>query len=291
MGVHSGKFAVVGGISTMRGWSVNEVTSPRPYVASNTLGGTGRRRGNKDWTGTVGMYGGKPVYMPGDTFTFEGYTAPANDIDGGTGAVYTGTAIVDQLVINWNWATADPISHSMNFGAASGALSCSSTTALVDSTFPDCPDIIDLVPLCSVLGGGSGYEIISCVTDIALTINAANKPFVNSCTGGNTHRKMGPIDWSMAINVQDDNKVSLPFDIGDMVAFQLPVPIDGDPSAHWLLEWGQILGFSNLSVNRETGDIIGMTINVGMAGFDHENEEVGQIVLPGEENPWWPAAT
>ena len=136
--------------------------------------------------------------------------------------------------------------------------------------------------VCNVISGG--WSEVCDAVNATLTITAANKSYANSCTQGLMGRKKGPIDWTLSIAFHNDDFIQdLPFAINDVIGLRLPVNADD----YWELMWGIVQGFSNFVVDRETGNIISVTANIEMCGFDHENEEVGRIVLPGETDPWW----
>lgn len=281
MGIHSGKFAAVNGRSTLRNWSINKTSDLKRYVASNTKGASGRRRGNLDWTGQWSAYGGYPGVMPGENFEFSGYTAPGDDTEGGNGPVYTGNALVDSVAVNFNWEAGDIISHTVNFGA-NGPL-VQSSSALSDTTTPDVPSIIEIPVMYDMLGGGSGATELCDIVSATLNILSDNKTYVNSCTDGQTYRKAGPIDFNVALVMQNDDIDGLPFDIGDSLRLSLFV----DDTNYWDLEWCMVKEFTGIQVDRETGNIIQMTINLEMNGFDPENDGTGHIKLPGGSQ-WWP---
>jgi hypothetical protein len=284
MSVRSGVYAAVNGIATLRNWVLSRTSSTKPYVASNTLGGTGRRRGVIDWSGSLSQYGGIPDAMPGETFAFAGYTSPGTGVLGDDGTVYAGNAIVDSVAVNWNWETGDPINISTNFGG-NGPLTSSQTDAVVDETFPAVPTPLELpFQILDLDGGSGGWSEICDVTSATLNITAANKTYANSCTDGIMMRKPGPIDWTLSVTFQNDDFMNgFPFDINDVVGFRLPV----DETNYWELLWGIVQGYSNFTVDRETGNIIAVTVNFEMCGFDHDTESVGRIVLPGAAEPWW----
>ena len=288
MGVHSGKFGTIDGINTVRQWSINDAGETKPYVASNTLGGTGRRRGNEDWSGTANCYGCRPPVMPGDPLAFVGYTAPSDDVEGSNGARYSGDAMVNQVAISWNWEAGDPLSYVLNF-EGNGVLSGAPGAAVPDATFPDVPVIIGRPMLWGAVDaapGSSEYEELDDVQSASLTITTANPSYVNSSTSGGTRRKAGNVDWTLAITMHNEGGIDLPFSKGDLIGVLLPSGVDDE---YWDLRWGIVKDFTGITVDREGGAIISATINIEMAGFDHDNEEVGHIIDP-DGNSYWPAA-
>lgn len=287
MGVESGIFGLIDNVSTSRNWQISRTREGKTYVASNTKAGTGRKPGNKDWTGNYNAYGGVPAVKPKDTFNFAGYTKETG------GKKYAGDAIVDSVQVNWNWEAADIVSHTVNFGS-NGALTISDVApGGLDTTFPDCPSPIGQTPSFMLLGGGSASYSDLCVTTVQLTLQAPSKTYTNSCTNGIVMRKPGVFDWTAAIAVQNDDQDELGFEPGDYIALRIPVGLDPDTDdpLFWDLMWGYVGEHSNFVVDRETGAIIGFTVNVAMAGFDHVtgDEETGTVIAP-DETVWWPEA-
>lgn len=282
MGVHSGKFAVVDGQSTVRNWQINDNMTPARFVASNTRGGTGRRRGPKSWTGSFGAYGGIPAVMPGEIFAFSGYTAPANDV-GGSGKLYQGDAIVDSLGLSWNFQSGELISYQIGF---SGHLELTIT----DGVEADVSDPAAFEPCSAKLeysndsqgssGGSSGFVEWDDIVQVNINITAANASYVNSSTNCWTGRKAGPIDWTMSVTEQNDDRVA-DREKGEYLDLKMYI----DATDFWWLRWGLVRDFTGLTVDRETGNIIQRTTNLDMNGF---YGDVGHIKLPGETTPWWP---
>lgn len=288
MGVYSGRLGVVNGQSTIRNWNVSEVMSPSKYVASNTRGGAGRTNGVWDWTGSFGLYGAVPTLLPGDAFTFKGLTSPDDLIPGNAGELLTGAAIVNQLVINWNWAGGETLNMDCSFGG-NGLLSKQNAVQSVDATAPAALTVIG-TKIQHSTDGASWYDIPN-LTSAALTLTSEVPTYSNSSTydAGSlaqwTGRTKGPIDWTLALN-QEDNKPGgtngYP-KIGTLHQLRLYI----NATDFWLLKWGRIGDYSNLTVDRETGAVISRTLNIAMAGFSDAGA-VGAITLPGAGSSWWP---
>ncbi len=282
MTVHSGKFGVVNGQSTVRNWTVNDLQEPQPFVASNTKAGTGRRVGIYDWTGSFGNYGGQPNVMPGDAFAFSGLTAPDTDVQGTTGVTYDGLAMVDSVVITWNWGAGEILSYVVNF-SGDGELT-NSSAILSDVTVPDVPIIADT---------NIEYETVVPDTftawlDLAqavLTLTTANQPYVNSGTiqsGKVVRRRVkGITDFTIAITDQANERTGLP-DLGDDLRLRMFI----NATEFYELQWGQLTDYSGILTDIETGAIIQRTANVGMNGYDDTGTE-GTIILP-DLTVWWP---
>lgn len=283
-GVHGGKFAVVDNVSTVRNWSITETMTPAKSVASNTGGGTARRSGVSAWTGKYDAYGHTPYKIPGESFTFTGFTAPADDVST-PGDTWTGTVIVDSVVITWDWKAGTDIAHTVNF---SGSLTLSVSTAAVitDATDPE------LFPICGVplkyikiSGTVSTDTVYANISQAVLTLSATNQSYVNSSTACGTGRKAGPIDWSLQVTEETSGQHA---DIVKGAEFEFKLFVDAVPTNCWDLKNGIVEGFTNLNVDRETGAIISRTVNISMQGV-MSNGDLGFIKKPGATTVWPPA--
>jgi hypothetical protein len=276
MGVHSGKWGVVNGKSAVRNWQVNKISSPKKAVASHTRGGPLRKRGIFDWSGSYGAYGKQPLILPGQNFAFAGYCAPNNGVEGGTGDVYSGQAIVDSVAMTWNFEAADILSHTVNFSAYNSPLA-ESTGVYADETDPELTTAISL-------GITAEGETIANIKSVTLTLTSENKTYVNSSTNGWTYRDPGTIDATLAITVDDTNASEFGIDVGDDAEFKLFV----NDTEFYLLRWMHFKERTGLNVDRESGNIVGFTANFELNGLldTEEGLERGSIVLPDETVFW-----
>jgi hypothetical protein len=288
MGVYSGRFGVAhknkppGGtfepISAVRNWTVSETSEPTRIVASHTKGGSQKVPGIKDWNGSAAAWGGNPVLLPGDLFTFKGYTAPDNGVFGGTGTILQGDAYVMQFILNLNWEGNESVNQSFDFNG-SGALEFPAAEFLEDDTSPNIGSICELKIEQST--DGTTFTPIENIATATLTITNDVTEYVNSSTNCYNGRIPGPIDWTLSLNLHDNVR---PIPIQENRIFKIWI----NKTDFWLLEWGHVDSYSDLSVNIETGEIISQTLNAQMSGFD-ESGGVGQIVLP-DKTVWWPQA-
>ena len=221
------------------------------------------------------------MLLPGDTFSFSGYSAPDDDVGGNAGKIWAGNAIVDQLVVNWNWSTGEIINMGINF-SGNGALAVSDGTHS-DATDPDVP-----IPCGTKITYGDPLVLETewdNLVSAVLTITAENQAYVNSSSviSGEcwTQRKPGNIDWTLAVTEQNNEGLATEIDIAADEEFRLYV----DDTDFWLLKWGHVGDVSGLTVDRETGAIMQRTVNIAMNGF---NPDVGEITLPGAGSSWWP---
>lgn len=285
MGVASGKFGFVNGESTIRNWSLSETMTTHAVYASNTKGAPRRKKGVSDWSGSFLQSVIAPTNMPGDTFNFVGHASPTSGVEGESGFAYSGPAIVESLAVNWDWSTGAPIGQTVNF-AGNGALTKTAATG-ADATDPDvpCADSNTKIEIVDSDGGsgGSGDDELCGLTSATLNLLAANQAYTNACTGGWAKRIAGTIDWNLALNIQEADPSSLSFGRGDYVEIKAYVDID----SFWHLKWGIVRDFTNFVVDRDTGNIIGFTINVEMSTHDDTPTE-GHIIAPDSGSNWWP---
>lgn len=279
---HSGKFAVVDGQSTVRNWTISEIQAAAVFVASNTNGATGRRRGVLDWSGGFSQYGGTPLNMPGEALTFKGFTAPDDDISG-VGKTYEGTAIIDQIVVNWNWETGGIISTDYTF-SGNGLLS-KSTDTVVDATAPDVPETCGTkveTAIVYVATVPTWVELVKLVS-ATLTITSANQTFVNSATANGVQRKAGVIDWAASIVSQDLDAITS----ANLETEDLGLRMYINATEFWFLTFGVITGQESITADREGGAMLSQTLNIAMNAEDTDEGD-GEIILPGAGSAWWP---
>jgi len=284
MTVHGGKRGRVNGVNTMRRWSVSETERLAKAVASNTLLGTQRQRGARAWTGSYDSYGEQPIAgaMPGETFSFSAYGAPSDDISG-NGLLYEGDCVVRQIQQKWDWKGGAILQHTVNFD---GHLELDKVSGADpgDTVAPNCP-MVGGTKITWAANGGTPETELPNLAQATLTISSAVSDYVNSSTyiGGTlwTGRKSGPIDWSLSITQEDDERLTGIFDIGDVVNLRLFT----DSSLYWELTTGRVAGFNNIRVDRESGEIIGRTIEIEMNAY--YGSSAGHIKLPGGTT-WWP---
>lgn len=288
MGVISGKFGVVNGVDTVRNWSIEDAHDVKTYVASNTKFGTGRKTSVESWSGSFSPYGHTPVWMPGDDFSFVGYTGPDSQLPGGTGLRYSGTARVGQVTVNWGWQGGEIINHQTNFSGHLALTATAAGAAVSDLVVPRVPTVIGTKIDYST--DGNVWTEWTNLLSATLTLTCALQAFVNSSTvvSGRlwTGQRPGPLDWTLAVNEQD-NRRSL-FAKGDVLYLRLYVTA----SLYWELKWAKVINFTGLTVDQETGAIMQQTVNFGMDAFDptqttYDPDSIGHVLMPGGAQ-WWP---
>lgn len=292
MGLHSGKWAVINGVGTVRSWSINETQAPARGLASNTKFAPIRKKGVFSWNGSYNAYGAIPACMPGVLFGFTGYGAPNDDVSG-AGQLYTGNAMVSGVTLTWNWGNGEFLGHTVNF-AGDLALTKSSGSQPTDVSTPSMPGM----ELCKIQTGtppDAGYADLPNVVTATLNISCSLQAAVNSSTivgSGSlakiwTAQKAGPVDWSLSISQQDNERVgTIPFDIGDNRALKLFV----NDSQFWHLKWGHCRGFEGLTADRESGALLARTINFDMTAIDPGAPSTLGTVTDPSGSIWWPPA-
>jgi len=281
--VHSGRYGLVNGASTVSNWQINDAQNLAKAVASNTAFATASRKAIEDWTGSFKFFGHTPPVMPGESFTFSGYTAPDND-QYGNGLIYSGTALVSQFTLNFNWQSGEILNGQIDFGGHL-ALTTSTGAPPLDASTP----VLNSIANCKVSysTNDSTYNDLANVAQATLTITNALQTYVNSSSVVSsrvwTGRKAGIMDWNLSITQQDNDRSV--FTKGDQVSWKLFV----DATTFWALRFGLIKDFTGIQIARDTGAIIQQTIAVEGNAVNSSSGALGSIVKPNLST-WWPQA-
>lgn len=280
MTVLSGKFGVVNGQTTVRNWNLSNSMTPATFVASNTKFGTGRRAGVRDWTGSYAQYQGEPSVLAGESFAFQGYQGPDDGVSG-AGHSYSGNAVVLSNTINWNMQGGALVDSVTNFGGDLALAGPTSGAEISDATFPAVEEVC--ATLIEHSTDGVAWTPLDDWTVASLTLTSAVQAYVNSSTGCNTGRKSGPLDWTASVTLQTDQE---PLAIGSDHLFRFYTTA----TTFWLLHWGHVGDYSNITVNRESGEIISKVLNLGMNGYADAANPTDGIVSAPSGAVWWQAA-
>lgn len=289
MSVRSGRLSSVNGQTTVQQWAANLTTDPRAFGASNTSGGTGRRVGNLDWTGSFRQLTGLPAIMPNDEFTFTGYIG--DDLEDG-GKSIGGNVICNSVVITWNWATGDIINTVVNW-QGNGAF------AFADADGTDATDVL-APPVCpakvewTAAQDNTGYAAWDNLTQVVLTISAATQAYTNSSSKITIEtkdflavkRRKGRIDFTVALTEQNSDGLPSGRFLSDDVALR----IFTDATNFWELAMAHVGDATGIVADRDTGAIIQRTQNLGMNAFTLGASAEGRIVKPGGSLYWGTAA-
>lgn len=290
MTVLTGKFARINNFSTVMGFTFNDVAAVKTQRASNTLGGSQRFTGAESWNGSFKTGGAIPLVMPGESFTFEGYVGPDSGASGGTGNIYSGTAVVKQVQINWSWEGDGILINSET--QFEGSLAYSITAggaALTDSTDPIARPVQFTPGVKYGLNDAVKTNILPNVKSVTLTLTNNLQMAVNSSTvvldaAESRYRlwqapKPGHFDWTCDITVEDATRV---LQKGEWYGLDLYI----DDTDFWSLNFGRIIAYSGITFDLESDAIIQQTANIGMHGID--GATVGSVRLPGALTDFWP---
>jgi len=285
MGVYGGKFAIVDAANTVRQWSISETSTQPKGVASNSQLGTFRRKGVHSWQGTYQGYGATPIRMPGEQFHFKGYTAPTSNVAGTTGLTYDGQAFVSAVTINWDWKTAQIISHTVNF-MGHLALTPQAAVPVLDNAVIDDPTTIG-TKITWDKATPTAVQQLEALTTAQLTLSSIIVPYVNSDTviNGTCWRGCvsGPIDWTLSMQQETESRLkATDLVLDDIVQLKLFV----DATKFWELQFGIVRDCTGITANRETGAVIARTQNVDMMA--HNGATMGKVNRP-DGTTWWPA--
>lgn len=249
MAVSSGLGGTVNGFDTVRKWSVNNTDAGPSFVASNSDGMTGSIAGNKDWSGTVELYGYTPAFIPGEGLTFAGWNGASRA---------TGTAIVNSLSLTCDIEAGGILSHTLGI-QGNGALSFNTTT-VTDSANPAIYTAIGCKAAFDA-AGGSSYTDIDNVKNWSLNIDCATQQYVNSGTAGIVLRKAGVLSGKASVAVDQDAYASLPT-VGTVGSLRLYV----SATLHYQLLYCRVVDVTR-TTDIETGAINGAVINYDYTGF------------------------
>ena len=292
----SGRHMVIDGVPRAINFTLNDTKTSVATPATNTRGGTERGGGIREWNGTFGARGGDPLdFMPNHEFTFEGYFAPDNGIEGGDGIAGTGPATIQQTVINWNWGTNERINWTANYQGGVGL-----TYPRVTPTLDNAASVDDFA--CGTffeysIDDGVTFIEIPALASATLTFTSALVRESNSSTrsGGDCFARYLPgiIDWTLSM-VQQDTEIGIdgyPL-LGDDVIFRCYTrgASAGPPAVaaqFFTLKYGRTEAY-NSAVDQTTNTPIQRTINAAMQS---NSPGVGHIYTPGQEigvdQPWW----
>lgn len=279
MGVHTGEYGCIEGVSNVRNWSISEEATAEMVRNSSTKGAAARVSGVKRVTGSYEAESGIPFKMPGESFTpFKGYTAPDDDVFGSDGVTANVAAIVESVTINLNWSGNESVNHSVEF---QGTDELTFVTEFIEDPGP-----LAIGSICDVKieYGAEGAEVlIENIESATLTFTRENQAYINSSTNCVESYKSGPLDWTLEIVLQDNVR---PIALQADERFKVWI----NDTEFYILEYGHVEAYNDLSVDPQTGAIITQSMSVVMQAARQSDGVVGKIILPGGSTYWPPAA-
>lgn len=292
MSVINGLAGRVNGESTVRNWSITSSADLQALIASNTKGGTVRLDGNVDWNGNYTGYGPQPSVFPGEYFTFQGaLTSEVTDTNCAESDV--NGAIVDSIEVAWDIEGGAPIGYTVNFSGNGGiTFSTSGTDIALDTTDPRMYSSIGTV--LKLVDDVPDTPVVTQVADLrsmTLTITADNKSYASSDTAGKIKRVPGNIDVQVTASVYTDDFASLP-----AVNLSREWRMYVNATEYWIVKWCKFGEASDLSVDPESGDPIGATLNASFnaiktVGTTAPAITTGVITTPGVSGVAVPVAS
>lgn len=264
MAQHSGRFGMVNGASTVQDWSVEDSQQLFEVVASNTAGATGQTGSVEDWQGNFTCFGYTPFAMPGDQFSFIGYTAPDNDASG-VGWTYSGQALISQLVANWNFTAGEVLSLAYDFQGHLALTPNAAAAQISDGTVASAP-LVQATKIQYSTDNGSTWTNWTAVSTVAFTVTNGLQTYVDSDTIVNsriwTGRKKGISKATIAITEHNNDRTR--FIKGQQLMLRLYVT----STLFWEIKWAKVENFSGLKVDMKSGAILQQTVNLKFSIID-----------------------
>lgn len=251
-------------------------------VDSSTKRGTIRTAGHKDWSGSYGAYGHTPAVLPGDTGLMEAAVAGASP----TAYGFKGNVIYTGFTVNWDIDAADIVSHTVDYGGT-GAL-----TRGVLSTCADDSELQVIDPCVGCLAKtatpGGSFSAIPEVRRMSLSVSRAVQ--VGFPPDGHPwpNREVGPWDVKASVGVYAQKGAGLGWSALPEPGTALELQLFVNSTEYWLIKYMWLANISDLTINRETGDFVGGTLNFEWSSQTLVSDVVtdGTITTPAEVEIW-----
>lgn len=274
----SGRYGVVNDVPDITQWSVSEESTPVESATSATKGGTRVSNGVLSSTGSYAGKSGIPKLKPFVKASFEGYTAPDDEVYGSDGVVVTGDIYAQTITINMNWGGNEDVNYNIDFQFDQDMVIGSGFYA------DNGPPLAASICPCKIEYGDEGSETeIEHITSATLTFTMNLLEYINSSTNCTTGRKPGTFNWTLDIEIEDNVR---------------PVAIQSDErlkvwvnaTQYFVLEFGHLASYTNLVTDPSTGEIISQTMNWVMQAYKQSDlATIGAIYWPDDPaNPIWP---
>lgn len=269
-------------IASVKEWGISPAHDVHIARSSATREGPVRKPGTEKWAGTYMAFGGLPTTLPGDAFAFTGV------ISGGiTGArEISADAVCNEVVITINYDTGEFISHVVSF-QSNGALTFSATGTTALDTLSDITEFVSPAGAAmSVMHGtaaGTYATTLPEVKTVTITLSAANVSRVSSSTAGVELHTPGNIDAKVSISVNEGDPTALL-----VIGSELALKVFTNATEFWIFDYMVVEDWSDLIIDTESGDIIGVTYELGYSAISIAGDN-GQITKPGGGD-WYAAA-
>ena len=275
---HSGQFGVVNNHSYIKDWNLQRTKPLQESKNSSGRGGTLRKCGIGSWQGGWNADGPEPSVFPGQSFSFAGYTAPDDDVEGSNGQVYSGTAVCNQLVLTIDKSQDSIISHNVSFLGHLGLTRADGAAVLDAGT-----DNIECSTPTKIEYGGTPTLITDWTTAV-LTITANVPQYINSETAGETGRKVtSDIDWNLAITVE---RTDAPIAEGTQLD---TLKVFVNATEFWHLDFARVQEYGGLTIDRSSNAILSQVLTLAMDAKKESDGSLGQILAPSTTQVWPPS--
>lgn len=258
MGVVTNQSRLKGGATVVPAFRSAGITIDpqlQELIHAATKGGRQRLKGVEDWNGTWNEYGVVPAFYPGEEVVFYGSQ------QGSKG--WQGSALVTQVVINLPVGTKGPPTVEGTFRGV-GELNLSSTETV---DLPADPTSIDPTPqTCvklSTLSNSPDYGLIQSGTnDITITLSIEDQAFHDCSSSGFMDALEGLWDANVTYSRYVEDTDSLPT---EGQGYHVRVPTNAAGTEYWQFEYMRVGAMSDIMFNRETGELLNVTIPLEMS--------------------------
>lgn len=236
----SGKDAYVGSLSCITRWGMSIQANGSRYQASCTGGATISGEGNTDVTGTIEGVGlGFPFPDGTDLAAVFVTSNQSGDL-----LSYSGNIRINQVQVTFPVAAADPIRWTANWGAQ-GTLTKSTAVGGADAS-------VSVPPTAKLITAEYGGTAVDALQALTVTFRRPEGTYIIS---GSTQRQNGGLEADVSFELLTK----------DIEAYT----INSEDTFEVLNDGTVVVDFSsvrlksltNYQVDRETGDVIGYTVN------------------------------
>lgn len=274
MGVIAGIGGLLEGVSQFQQFSVTSTANLQEFVhAGSGKGGRQRRKGILDWNGTYNSYGHTPDYWPGDVVAFLG------SIDGAVGL--SGQCFITQQAITWTPEGNLPITHVGTFVGDGPLTRGDAVVAEPPLSEPDMSDQV-CVELSAIDIDAPAWVKEEDTRTITLTYSVTPNEYSSCSTQGNMRRNDALWDVALTYDVYCDDFAILP---AEGEPFSARVETLFGSGAYHEMNYMRVSELSNMLVNRETGELVGATVNMMASAVEEVGSSTPTMTLGSYKKP------
>jgi hypothetical protein len=280
MGVVTGRRSRLDGVSTYRSASIGRQINLQELRHAGTAGGKQLLNGVEDWSGTYEEYGMVPTWFPGEEVTF------TESVDGTQGM--SGSAMITQTVITIPVGDKGPPTISGTFRGV-GQLNMSDSTSVSMPSPADIPSTEGLCVLLATLSASPSYVAQAGTNEIVITLSIEPQEYHNCGSSGYMDALEG--NWDATISYK---RRCLPSELPAVgTPYHVKIPIDSAASEFYLFEYMRVGDISDITLNRESGEILNCTIPLEMSIIEEigGSATLGSGVTKPDTDVWRPDET